>query len=133
MLRIAAFYFLAIGLGIALASATHANSATPAVAAANHCTRYAPTVVVDGICNDYGSLQPSNLYSTPSNGLRDNNHIEFERCTNHWYIQYVGGNGNVADGIGCAGTIGPSNGYAQSKCHFTGVTSQGVCRTNWHD
>jgi hypothetical protein len=123
---------------VAIAAAGLAAAMTltePATAyAANHCTRYAPIISQDYNCTVKGTMYNSSngIYSTPSNGLRDQNTISLN-SSRTWTIAYYGGNYSSASGTGTVGHIYSSNGYAQARCWFLGASVTGYCMTQWHD
>ena len=100
-----------------------------------HCTRYAPTNVVDPAnCSAFNSVSSGVIYTTSSNAIRDNNYI-LASSSQYLGIDYHETSG-VYDGFvndwSTSLSYGASSGYAYSECWFD-VSTSGNCHTGWRN
>jgi hypothetical protein len=123
---------LAIAAGAGAALTRQHVSLSGGVAAANHCTRYAPAISQDFNCNLKGSMTSSGSYQTPSTALRNSNHIDLNSSRN-WTVCYVNEPNGCASGTGTLGSQGGSDTYRAAWCAFAGSAVTGLCETDWHD
>jgi hypothetical protein len=134
--RHAARYLMVIALGAVVGlSSSSLVSAHATVSATNHCTRYAPTNVVDPAnCSAFNTVSGGTIYQTSSTALRDRNAIS-ANANQYLEIDYYESNGTI-DGIVNDYASGlsylASSTFAYAECSFSQV-SAGECHTNWHN
>jgi hypothetical protein len=134
-LIISVLQLAAVAIGGGVAVAAHQLGSSTAVYAANHCTKYAPTVYIGPECWVTGWM-PVNTYQTPSTALRDDNNIYLN--AEQWWTLYLfdnfGGTYRYASAYGQQGfTQGVSGIYTKALCASNSIDTYGVCYTHWHD
>jgi hypothetical protein len=131
LLIIGIYVFALIGGAATGRVAQAPASEIPPVFAANHCTRYAPSVKPVDVNCDVNNIMVNGSYYTPGTALRDYNQISLNasRCWDLWYV-----NSSIyGTGCGTFGAIYQSDGYRQAACYMSGSNVYGNCTTYWHD
>jgi hypothetical protein len=134
--QVMALIVVCVALGAGFGATRNVAFSAVGVSAANHCTRYAPSISQDSNCTFSGTMYDSGvgIYETPSTALRDSNVLSLA-ASRHWELTYYGGTNPGASGTGMNASIGSSNGYARAQCWlwYQEPSVTGHCTTDWHD